>query len=164
LFSSTGTAGSYRVFANSDEGWLFTGNGGQSGASYVLLPFTTAPLIFSTVAIPNLLRSRQAANETSAVASLRSIAVAERTYIRSQRNYGDLAALIRAGLLDSRFNAPVSGYQFSIAVTAGNFTAVANPVSSNTGRYGYLITSDGMVRYSAAAALAPPGQAGKPVQ
>jgi hypothetical protein len=164
LFNSNGTAGSYRVFANSDEGWVFTGNSGQSGASYVLLPAMAAPLIVATTAIPGLLRSRQAGDETSAVAGLRSIALAERTYLRSQRNYGDLPALIRAGLLDSRFHAPVNGYQFSIGVTAGNFTAIANPVSSNTGRYGYFITSDSVVRYSTAAVLAPSGQAGKPVQ
>lgn len=164
LLRSNGSAGSYRVFVNSDEGWVFTGNGVQSGASYVLLPAMTAPMIVASVAIPSLLRSRQTTNETSAVVSLRSIAIAERTYTRSQRNYGDLPALIRAGFLDVRFNGPVNGYQFSIGATAGNFTAIANPVSSNTGRYGYFITSDGMVRYSTTAALAPPGKAGKPVQ
>jgi hypothetical protein len=161
LFSSNGAPGSYRVFANSAEGWLFTGNGGQSGAS--MLPAMMAPFI-ATVAIPSLLRSRQTANETSAVANLRSIAVAERTYMKPQRNYGDLPALVRAGLLDARFNAPVNGYQFSVGVTAGNFTAIANPLSSNTGRYGYFIASDGVVRYSTAAVMAPPGLAGRPVQ
>jgi len=163
LFSSNGTAGSYRVFANSDEGWLFTGNGGQS-ASFVLLSAMAAPLIMASIASPSLLRSHQASNETSAVASLRSITLAEGTFMRSQRNYGDLPALIRAGLLDSRFNAPVSGYQFSIGVTAGNFTAIANPVSSNMGRYGYFVNPDGVIRYSTAAVLAPPGLAGRPIQ
>jgi hypothetical protein len=54
-----------------------------------------------------------------------------------------------------------SGYPFSIGVTEGNFTAIANPVSPNTGHYGN--TSDGVIRYSTAAVLPPPGLAGRPI-
>src|SRR5437660_10889954 len=40
-------------------------------------------LIIATIAIPSLLRSRQAANESAAVASVRTINTAEVTYLSS---------------------------------------------------------------------------------
>src|SRR5436189_4020209 len=79
-------------------------------------------LIIATIAIPSLLRSRQAANESAAVASLRAITTAEVSYLSSSGggSCGTLAQLVSAGLLDSRFtsnNGVVSGYAFSIAVS-----------------------------------------------
>jgi hypothetical protein len=164
MFGASGTFGSYRVSSNTDEGWIYTGNGGQNGANLVLLPLMAAPLIAATVAIPSLLRSRQAAQESSAVANLRTISTAEVTYQSMRRTYGDMPALIRAGLLDSRFTSAVSGYQFAIAVSGNTFRATATPVSPNSGRYGYFVTSDGLIRYSTVPAMAPSGQAGKPLQ
>ena len=50
-------------------------------------------LIIATIAIPSLLRSRQAANESAAVANLRTINTAEVTYLSSSGgNYGDIPA------------------------------------------------------------------------
>src|SRR5947199_1192306 len=67
-------------------------------------------LIIATIAIPSLLRSRQAANESSAVANLRTINTAEVTYLSSAGgNFGDVTNLIAAGLIDSRFTGAVSG-------------------------------------------------------
>ena len=71
-------------------------------------------LIIATIAIPSLLRSRQAAQESSAVAQVRTINTAEVTYLSSnQGSYGDVPSLITQGFLDSRFTASVSGYNFS---------------------------------------------------
>ena len=166
LFGFAGTAGGYGVAANTDEGWLSTGNSGQNPATtFLLLPSLAVTGIIATIAIPSLLRSRQAANESSAVAILRTIATAEVTYLATSRgSYGDMRALVDAGLLDPRIKSPVSGYSFTIIVSGRNFTARANPVSPNDGRYGYFVTSDAVVRYSAAPAEAPPGQGGNPVQ
>jgi hypothetical protein len=164
IFGANGTFGSYRVSANSDEGWIYTGNGGQSGANLVLLPFMAGPMIAASLAIPNLLRSRQAANDASAVANLRTIFTAEVTYLSTRRTYGDMSALIRAGLLDPRFDSPINGYQFAISAAGPTYRATATPLSANSGRYGYFVTVDGVVRYATAPALAPPGQAGRPVQ
>src|SRR5207247_73171 len=51
-------------------------------------------LIIATIAIPSLLRSRQAANESAAVANLRTINTAQVTYLSSSGgNYGSLAGL-----------------------------------------------------------------------
>src|SRR3954468_4773660 len=60
-------------------------------------------LIIATIAIPSLLRSRQAANESAAVANLRTINTAQVTYLSSSGgNYGAISNLMTAGLLDSR--------------------------------------------------------------
>jgi type IV pilus assembly protein PilA len=122
-------------------------------------------LIIATIAIPSLLRSRQAANESAAVANLRTINTAEVTYLSSSGgNFGTIVQLMGAGLLDSRFTGTVSGYSYSISTTGPDYTANGDPVSTNTGRYGYYSGPDGVVRWSTNAALAPTGQAGNPVQ
>jgi|SRR6187200_1930159 len=124
-------------------------------------------LIIATIAIPSLLRSRQAANESAAVANLRTINTAEVTYLSSSGgNYGDLAALVGAGLLDDTFigtaTRPKAGYVYNITATGSDYTATADPASTNTGRFGYYSVPDAVVRYSTA--LAPAGQGGRSVQ
>src|ERR1044071_2760040 len=91
-------------------------------------------LIIATIAIPSLLRSRQAANESAAVANIRTINTAQITYLSSNGgNDGTVTDLVTAGLLDSRFNGTVSGYNYSVTAAGANYTATANPASSNTG-------------------------------
>jgi prepilin-type N-terminal cleavage/methylation domain-containing protein len=122
-------------------------------------------LIIATIAIPSLLRSRQAANESAAVATLRTINTAQVTYLSSNGgNYGTISNLVGAGLLDSRFNGSVGGYNYTVVASSYDYTATADPVSSNSGRYGYYSLPDAVIRYSTAASLAPAGQAGNPVQ
>jgi type IV pilus assembly protein PilA len=131
-------------------------------------------LIIATIAIPSLLRSRQAANESAAVSNLRTINTAEVTYLSSAGgNYGQIADLVTAGLLDSRFSgASVSGYTFSVTASAGDYTAEAMPTSPNSGRYGYFSLPDAVIRYSTAGSgcgsttgeCFPTGQSGQPVQ
>ena len=122
-------------------------------------------LIIATIAIPSLLRSRQAANESAAVANLRTVNTAQVTYLSSSGgNYGAISNLVSAGLLDSRFSGTVSGYNYAVENPGTDYTATATPASANTGRFGYYSTPDGVVRYSTASTLAPSGQAGLPVQ
>jgi len=108
-------------------------------------------LIIATIAIPSLLRSRQAANESAAVANLRTINTSEITYLSSSGgSYGNIDALVDDGLLGSHFqnSNPVSGYIFSIETDGSNYTATATPQSSNNGRFSYYTGPDGVVRYS----------------
>jgi type IV pilus assembly protein PilA len=122
-------------------------------------------LIIATIAIPSLLRSRQAANESAAVANLRTINTAQVTYLSSSGgNYGEIQDLIDAGLLDGTFTGVKAGYNFAVTASGSDYTAEATPASSNTGRYGYYSTPDAVVRYSTQTALAPSGQAGNAVQ
>jgi type IV pilus assembly protein PilA len=128
-------------------------------------------LIIATIAIPSLLRSRQAANESAAVANIRTINTAEITYISSSGGfYTDLATLASAGpsggLLDSRFTAnPVQGYNYTLTLSSAkdDYTIFAAPAGNN-GRWGYYSTPDAVIRYSTQSALAPTNQAGMPVQ
>jgi hypothetical protein len=169
MFGASNTVGAYRVSANTDEGWLSIGNGGQNPANLAMLPFTVVPLMAASTmaantAVPNLVRSGDAANEAAAVANLRTIAAAETTYAATHGNFGIMPVLIRNGLLDSRFASAIEGYQFAILISGGSYTATATPVSPDTGRYGYFVTTDGLVRYSNVPALAPAGQGGQPVR
>ena len=106
-------------------------------------------LIIATIAIPSLLRSRQSAQESSAIAQLRTINTAEVTYISSnQGSYGDLPSLITQGLIDSRFSGSVSGYSFTVTAAGANYTANANPTSTNAGRFGYYSVPDAVIRFA----------------
>ena len=109
-------------------------------------------LIIATIAIPSLLRSRQAANESGAISNLRTINTAQVTYMSSNAGgYGTMGQLVTAGLLDERFNTSLGGYTFTATPSGtGNTTFVADAQrqSENTGRFNYYSGPDGVVRFS----------------
>lgn len=106
-------------------------------------------LIIAMIAIPSLLRSRQSAHETSAVAQLRTINTEEVTYlISNQGSYGDIPSLITQGLIDARFAGSVSGYHFTVTASGSNYTANADPNSTNDGRFGYYSAPDAVIRFA----------------
>lgn len=124
-------------------------------------------LIIATIAIPSLLRSRQAANETHAVANLKTINTAEVQYLSNSMNlYGSVPDLITAGMLDSRFSAGSAGYNFDIQLSANSldYTATATAQGANGGRYDYYTRPDYVIRYSTDPTRAPTGLSGEPVR
>jgi type II secretory pathway pseudopilin PulG len=131
-------------------------------------------LIIATIAIPNLMRSHQAADETAAVSTLKAINTAEVTYMSSSGGqYGKLEDLVAAGLLDTRFSGgPISGYNFVVAASGQDYTAAAAPVSANSGRFAYFTLPDAVIRYSTATSgcggtggnCFPGAMSGQPVQ
>jgi type IV pilus assembly protein PilA len=123
-------------------------------------------LIIATIAIPSLLRSRQAANESHAVANLRTLNTAEVQYISNhQGRYGGLPELVTAGLLDSRYTIGSGGYDFDIQISSNflNYTATATAQGPNAGRYDYFTRPDYVIRYSTDPTRAPVGYTGEPV-
>jgi type IV pilus assembly protein PilA len=112
----------------------------QKGFTLIeLLIVVAIILIIAAIAIPNLLRSRMAANEASAVGSVRTIVTADVTYNSTYSSgfaptladlsgaAGAAATCNGAELLDPTFNAGVplkSGYNFTyVAGTATPVTA-----------------------------------------
>jgi type IV pilus assembly protein PilA len=147
----------------------------DSGFSLLeLLIVVAIILIIATIAIPNLLRSRQAANEAAAVSTLKTINTAQVTYLStSGGKYGTLPDLVNAGLLDQRFlGGTVAGYTFEAAASGMDYTATAMPSSANSGRFGYYTLPDAVVRYSTVTSgcgsttgeCFPTGLSGQPVQ
>jgi prepilin-type N-terminal cleavage/methylation domain-containing protein len=123
-------------------------------------------LIIATIAIPSFTKSRQSANESAAVANLRTLANAQATYsISGGGRYETLVGLVSAQLLDQRFaSGAVNGYAISIEWSPYDYTATAVPSTANSGRYGFYLVPDGVIRYSTFASLAPSGQTGNPVK
>jgi prepilin-type N-terminal cleavage/methylation domain-containing protein len=124
-------------------------------------------LIIATIAIPSLLRSRQAANETHAVANLRTLNTAEVQYISSQSGkYGALPEMVTLGLLDGRYTQGSAGYNFDVTLSSNflDYTATAIAQGPNAGRYDYFTKPDYVIRYSTDPTRAPTGLTGEPVR
>ncbi|MGZ4821891.1 MAG: prepilin-type N-terminal cleavage/methylation domain-containing protein [Terriglobales bacterium] len=142
----------------------------QKGFSLIeLLIVVAIILIIAAIAIPNLLRSRIAANEASAVGSARTINTAEVTFASTYPNHGfaTLAQLgpptsgsvgdTGAGLLDSVLaSGTKSGYVFSV-VTSGAasggaatiYTVNGDPQNSQTGQRHFFTDQSGVIRFNA---------------
>src|ERR1700739_139649 len=125
----------------------------QKGFSLIeLLIVVAILLIHAAIAIPNLLRSRMAANEASAVGSIRSINTAAVTYSSTYPSVGYPTALGQiaprtggggasspaADLVDSVLSGGTkSGYKFSMAAlgsgtTQTGYSVNGDPVAPNT--------------------------------
>jgi len=143
----------------------------QKGFSLIeLLIVVAIILIIAAIAIPNLLRARMAANESSAVASIRTINTGEVTYNSTYPTVGfaGLASLggaapctpssTSACLIDSVLAAGTkSGYTFTAAAVAGtpsvSYYANGKPVTLNqTGIRAFCSFEDAVVRVDPAGA------------
>ena len=84
--------------------------------------------IIAAIAIPNLLASRRAANESAAIGSLRTLTAAEATYRANHTVYGTLAHLKTAGLIDTTVSVGAkSGYTFldTAANNTGDYWSIS---------------------------------------
>jgi prepilin-type N-terminal cleavage/methylation domain-containing protein len=125
-------------------------------------------LIIAAIAIPNLLKSRMAANQAAAVSTLRNINNSQATYIAEFAQIGFADTFVKLGpgtpcdfthacLVDDVIGCAAqpcakSGYKYFIASTSGappiiDYRTTASPLTwSGTGVENYCSMNDGVLR------------------
>ena len=109
--------------------------------------------LLAAIAIPNLLRAKLAANESAAMAALKTVATAAHTFRSAGNTYpttlGDLGNATPPYIDDVLAGGSKQGYTFDLTGNATAFEATADPqnpgVSGN--RYFFVDTS-GVIRWN----------------
>ena len=118
--------------------------------------------LLAAIAIPNLLRARLAANESAAIAALKTVASAAHTFRAANPSYptslGDLFTGLTPPYIDSVLaGGAKQGYCFVLSPltshggTAGDsgFEATAVPVTvGTTGNRGFFVDTSGVIRFT----------------
>jgi type IV pilus assembly protein PilA len=130
-------------------------------------------LIIAAIAIPNLLRSKLAANEATAISSIRTMNTAEITYASTYPTTGYAANLTSlgppasgtqvsstaAGLLDNVLGCTAgttcnkSGYTFTLTGNYSGYSVTGSPITQGvTGQRSFYSDATGVLRYNVTAA------------
>jgi type IV pilus assembly protein PilA len=130
----------------------------QSGFSLLELLIVVAIIgIIAAIAVPNLMASRRAANEGSAISALRTIQTCELSYqaTTGHGDYGDIPALRGEFLTDTVLGSGAkSGYNFVATPSAPGvrpavFYAIASPIITSgvgqTGTRRFGVAEDGVL-------------------
>jgi type IV pilus assembly protein PilA len=153
----------------------------QKGFSLIeLLIVVAIILIIAAIAIPNLIKSKMAANEASAVGSVRTINTGEVNYAASCPAIGFSATLIELntgavcaggkGIIDPILaGGAKSGYTFAYLPALGGdglndtYTSTATPATvGTTGQRMFCSSQSGVIQYTLTGAGCTPTPAGSP--
>ena len=123
--------------------------------------------IIAAIAVPNLLQSKAAANEASAISAIRNVVTSHITYSATtgSGSYAvDLGVLQSAKLIDSVLGSGTKdGYLFASTGTQNTFSVTESPVTAGTTGTRYFFSDEsGVIRYDtgavATSASSPLGQ------
>ncbi len=112
--------------------------------------------IIAQMAIPHLMQSKLAANEASAITTVRSVLNAETLYVTTAGSgkYGSMATLVSGMLVDTVVGSSTKdGYVFSISLGAADtsFVVDARPMGFDTsGIRSFYADETAVIRYTTA--------------
>jgi len=140
----------------------------QKGFSLIeLLIVVAIILIIAAIAIPNLIKSKMAANEASAVGSLRTITTGNIAYSTACPSVGFASALANlntgtgctqaANEIDNALTSGTkSGYSFNGYTATGTpatqFSVNADPLTTSSGTRHFFVDESGVIRSNSTAA------------
>ncbi len=121
--------------------------------------------IIAALSVPNLVKSKMAAHESSAISAVRTLVTAQITFAAKSGSgnfAADLTELEAANLIDSVMGSGTAeAYSFSVSGSGAQYTIDARPlIYGSSGIRSFFTDESGAIRYTTADAAATASSAG----